>query len=298
MRANTPTPRPAAPLTTALRALALGAALAVVGACVPAPARATEALAATAPAATAPSATGSATTGSATAATERVLRYAIDWGPAALAKVEIRMTTDGDETRVVGEGKPAGLISIFSSFAVTQTSDYGPDFPRALTSHGVFGGDVTKRRVIYAKGAEPIGETIVESADPEPRTPIPDGALTSAVDPLFPVLEAMRSVEAGGACDSEHTVYTGRSAFRMIMTDKGDETLAKDRAWTWDGPARRCGIMIQRLGGFRIEKSQWSSEESEVSRDIWLARLPGGMAPVRMTVEAPVGLAVGRIDLR
>lgn len=229
----------------------------------------------------------------------RAWRYAVDWGPASLAELTITLTQEGDETVLFGAGHGAGLLMMFSDFSVTHTGRYGPEGPREFVARGSFGDEHTDRRVTFVPGKEPLTETLVApSDDDEPRTPIPDGALTGAVDPMFPILSAMRKIDAGGGCEGDHRVYTGRSAFQMTLRDLGPETLEADRDWTWSGPAQRCSITMRRIGGFRLKTNWWDQDEADVTRDIWFAALPGGAAPVRVRIEGPLGFAVGRIDLR
>ena len=233
-------------------------------------------------------------------AAARAWRYAVDWGPAALAELSVRLTEDGDETILTGDGRGAGLLLFFSDFELSQTGRYGPEGPREFIARGRVGDERTDRRVIFAPGETPVSEVLAAPPgdDDEPRTPIPDGALMGAVDPMFPILSAMRSIDGGGGCAGDHRVYTGRSAFQMTLRDLGPEMLEADRDWTFAGPARRCSISMKRIGGFRLKSNWWDQDEADVTRDIWFAALPGGTAPVRMQIEWPLGHAVGRIDLR
>lgn len=280
--------------TTARRA-AIMAGLAFVALGAPG-ARAEPAAAATPPAAViapAPAAPTGAEEGA------RVWRYAVNWGPASLAKVSITLTEDGDETVLSGDGHGAGFMLLLSDFAITQTGRYGPEGPREFLSLGRVGDEHTNRRVTFAPGEDPQTETLVAPPDDDqPRTPIPEGALTGAVDPMFPILAAMRKMDAGDGCAGDHRVYTGRTAFQMTLRDLGSETLEGDRDWTWSGPARRCSISMRRIGGFRVKTNWWEQDEADMTRDIWFAALPAGAAPVRLRIEGPLGFAIGRIDLR
>ena len=251
--------------------------------------------------------------------TVRAFRYAVDWGPAALAQMEIKLTERPSETHFAAEIQSAGLLAFFSDFEAVQTALHGPEGPREFLSHGRYGDDEAARRVRFGDGA-PRAETLVASEkDGEPRTPIPEGALTGAVDPVFPILEAMRQVDRGEGCAVKRTVFTGQTAFSMALEDLGMEEIEADRDWTWGGPAAKCRIRIARIGGFLKEGGFWQAEEEDVTREIWFARLsdgagggPGagaegaedgigdgiGVIPVRLRVSWPLGYAIGRIDLR
>ncbi|MFT4795690.1 MAG: hypothetical protein ACJAVR_000768 [Paracoccaceae bacterium] len=229
----------------------------------------------------------------------RTWRYAVNWGPAALAELSVTLTEGLGETVMSGDGQGAGLLLLFSDFELSQTGRYGPEGPREFTASSRVGDKRTNRRVTFAPGQTPVTETLAAPADDnEPRSPIPEGALIGAVDPMFPILSAMRKLDAGGDCAGDHRVYTGRSAFQMTLRDLGPEVLTADRDWTFSGPAHRCSVSLARIGGFRLKSNWWDQDEADVTRDIWFAALPGGTAPVRMQIEWPLGYAVGRIDLR
>ncbi|MGG7564677.1 DUF3108 domain-containing protein [Rhodovulum sp. DZ06] len=274
-----------------MRALALSLLLAV-----PAPAAAQTAVPAPRPAAGAAAGAEDAETRS------RALRYAVDWGPAALAEIEFRITERAGRTTLAAEARSTGLLSLFADFEAEQTALHGPAGPEEFTTRATWDDKRSARRVRFGDGP-PQAETLVAPEDEdEPRTPIPPGALDDAVDPTFPILRAMRQVERGEGCAVSHPVFTGRTAFHVTLSDMGEEALEADRSWTWSGLARRCRMAIQRIGGFKIEDDGWDQDEEDVTRDIWFGPLPealgGGIAPVRMLVEWPLGYAVGRIDLR
>lgn len=228
----------------------------------------------------------------------RAFRYAVDWGPAALAELELRVTEGEAETRIAAEARSTGLLSVFSDFEAVQTARHGPQGPEHFLSHGSWGDDQSAREVFFGDGP-PRAETIVASTEEdEPRTPIPDGALDAAVDPFHPFLTALAQIEAGGGCDHAADVFTGRSAFRVSLTAMGDEVLEADRDWTYGGAAQRCRIGIERIGGFPLDGGRWRQKEEDVTRDLWIAVLEDGRAaPVRMRVSWPLGYAVGRIVL-
>lgn len=231
--------------------------------------------------------------------TVREYRYAVDWGPAALAELQIRLTERGAETHFAAEARSAGLLAFFSEFEAMQTASHGPEGPREFLSQGRYGDDEAARRVRFGDGP-PRAETLVASeTEDEPRTPIPPGAIDDAVDPIFPILEAMRQLERGEGCAVKRTVFTGRSAFSVALEDLGTEKIEADRDWTWGGLAAKCRIRFDRIGGFLKEGGFWRQEEADVTREIWFAEMAdGGVAPVRLRVSWPLGYAIGRIDLR
>lgn len=233
----------------------------------------------------------------ATDAPERVLRWAVDWGPASLAEITAEIRRDGDAMEIAGVVETRGLGAWFGGFRAEQRARRGPAGPESFLTHVDDDGEQVSRRVTWTDGA-PRTEVLIPPKEEKARTPIPAGALAEAVDPLSPLLEAMARIEAGEGCALRRTVYTGTSAFRVILTDAGRERLEADRTWTWGGEALRCRMRIERIGGFPLEPGRWRAEESEVTRDIWFGDVAGMATPVRMLVSWPLGYATGRIDLR
>ncbi len=230
---------------------------------------------------------------------ERVYRFAVDWGPAPLAELSVRREEKGGVIRVEGEGRSVGLVSVFADFLVRQDAAYGPDGAARVSTESRWGDRRAARTVSYAPGAKPEVETHLDTGPNRERTPIPEGELVGAVDPLRPMIDALRSLDAGGGCGGGWRVFSGSTRFDVTMTPAGRDQLAADRDWTYSGDAVSCDMRFHRVGGFPVEDSGWSQDEADVTRRIWFARLDDGRyGPVRMQVSWPLGYATARIDLR
>ncbi|MEO0678958.1 MAG: DUF3108 domain-containing protein [Pseudomonadota bacterium] len=230
---------------------------------------------------------------------DRVLDYQVDWGPLKLAEVSFRVSDDDGAVVLDLQGESKGLAAMVADFKVEQKVVYGTDGMRRFESLGSFDARTSRRVVRWDSEAAAPVVTIDASADDGPRTPIPAAELTPTVDPAFPLIDALRRVGEGGDCSSRYRVFDGERRFNIIIEDEGDDVLEGDRDWTYAGPARRCRLRFQRVGGFLVESdAPVQAEENEYDRTVWLARLPDGMAPVRLRVSWPLGYATGRIDLR
>jgi hypothetical protein len=131
----------------------------------------------------------------------------------------------------------------------------------------------------------------------EARTPIPEGELDNVLDPGAAFLALVDQVGRGEGCGGSWRLFDGVRRMNLQVVDEGREQLAADRPWTYEGPARRCRLRLSRVGGFPVDSPREAPEEA-YDRILWIAPMPEGATPVRLSVDWPLGRAVGRIDLR
>jgi hypothetical protein len=228
----------------------------------------------------------------------RELAYHLDWGPLPLAEIRIRLEAGADGGRTLtAQAESLGVARLFADFAVEQTSRAQADGSRFYVSEGRWGGEA-RRRLVAWPGPEARPRVDHAGNPPEgPRTPIPEAELEGVVDPGTAILRMLDRVAAGEGCGGTWRLYDGVRRLDLTVTDEGTERLEADRDWTYSGPARRCRLNFARVGGFEADEPR-ETAESDYDRRLWIAELPGGVAPVRLSVSWPLGAAVGRLDLR
>lgn len=227
----------------------------------------------------------------------RTFSYAVDWGPLPLAEVTLSLEPSADGLTAAARGASLGVAAMFSRFEVEQSSAYGPEGV-LHEARGRFSGRESLRRVRWdGDGAAEVLTAQEARRDPGPLTPIPAAEMADTVDPAFPVVDALNRVAQGQGCGGTWRVFDGVRRMNITLTDEGPDTLTADRDWTYAGPARRCRLSFERVGGFPPPKPD-APAERDYARLLWIAELPEGPAPVRLEVSWPLGVAVGRIDLR
>lgn len=227
----------------------------------------------------------------------RVFSYAVDWGPLPLAEVTLSLEPSAEGLTASARGASLGVAAMFARFEVEQSSAYGPDGV-LHEARGRFSGRDSLRRVRWDEaGAAEVIAAEEARRDPGPLTPIPEAEMADTVDPAFPVVDALNRVAQGRGCGGTWRIFDGVRRMNVTLTDEGEDLLTADRDWTYAGPARRCRLSFERVGGFPPPKPD-APAERDYARLLWIAELPEGPAPVRLEVSWPLGVAVGRIDLR
>lgn len=232
-------------------------------------------------------------------APDRVIDFKVDWGPVSLAEVQFRISDAGEDLRLELEGRSVGMARLVADFRSEQTITYAADGRRRYHVVSDFGDDGSLRSVEWNDPAAPPVVEVSASTQDGDVTPIPAAELLNTVDPAYPVLAALAQIEAGGACEGAWRTFDGERRLNVMLEDLGDDVLEADRDWTYGGPARKCRLRFQRVGGFElVSDAPVQAEEDEYERLLWIAQLPDGAAPVKMRVSWPLGYATGRIDLR
>ncbi|MEC9435695.1 MAG: hypothetical protein VYD87_22545 [Pseudomonadota bacterium] len=298
-----PSPRPLSPRFPAPSAAALAVALSLGPG--HGPAAAQQATPAAAPAAP--------------ALRDQRLSFRLDWGPAQLARIDLRLLDDGARRVAEAQGAPEGVGGVFADFELRQRGEIRADGARRFDARSRFGDEASTRAVRWG-GPDAAAEVLDAGPPPEaPLTPIPPGEMSGAVSPAEAALAMLDQAAAGEGCGGLHRMFDGVRRLNMTVIDEGPDRLEADRDWTYSGPAHRCRIRFERIGGFPAEdddaaappargrgdrdgpsgfgRSRSRTAESDYDRLLWLAPLPGGMAPVRLRIEWPLGYVTARIDL-
>ena len=227
--------------------------------------------------------------------TSRDLLYHLDWGPVALGEFRVRHEP-GEAGALTIEARSRGLASMLFDFTLTEATRRQPDGGRRFTMNGEFGDKDYDREVTWDPGQAPEVEHRAGAPDEE-LTPVPQATLPRSVDPAAAVLAVLDRVKAGEGCAGEWAIYDGVRMMSLTVRDEGMDRVEADRDWTYAGPARRCRLGIERVGGFPVDDER-ETEEADFNRLLWIAEMNGHPTPVRLQVSWPLGYATGRIDLR
>jgi hypothetical protein len=227
----------------------------------------------------------------------RRLDFRLDWGPVPLAEVRVRLYRTPEARVLHAEAESLGVASLFADFDVRQAAVQRADGERSFVSDVRWSRESRRRSVHWPHpGATP--QVDHAGVPPEgPLTPIPPGELAGAEDPAAALLSLLDQVSAGQGCGGTWRLFDGVRRMDMTVVDEGRDRLEADRDWTYAGPALRCRLHFERVGGFEADEPRETAER-DYDRLLWIADLPGGPAPVRLRVSWPLGFATGRIDLR
>lgn len=227
---------------------------------------------------------------------ERDLLYHLDWGPVALGEFKVRHVEGAAGRSLAIEARSRGLASVIFDFSLTETTVEDPRGDRRFTMLGEFGKHELDRRVTWEGAAAPSVEHRADPPEPD-LTPVPAAELPRSIDPAAAVLAVMDRIEAGKGCAGRWVLYDGVRMNALTVADEGMDRIAADRDWTYAGPARRCRLGLERIGGYPAGEPPKTAEK-DFDRLLWVAELDGEPTPVRLQVSWPLGFAIGRIDLR
>lgn len=153
------------------------------------------------------------------------------------------------------------------------------------------------RRVLVTYDQD--GTVAFVERDPEPDWeelhPLPEDAPVGTVDPLSLVAQVAAHIDTGGSCEGTFPVFDGKRRYNLIADDKGIENLPENGYSIFQGPALKCRLDYEMLGGNRKEVSDVA--KSAQNRDIWVAQVfdDGPSIPVRLRIETSFGVIFGHL---
>ncbi|GEM_PF-781855 len=163
------------------------------------------------------------------------------------------------------------------------------------------GSTKTTRQIYDDHGQLTHVETIEKDHPDENKEP--EAALTiDTTDILSAAMQALRTADATGTCNSTHAVFDGKRRFDLVFTEKRRETLKKSRYSGFEGNVMRCAVEIVPVAGHWRDKPRGWMSIQEQSREhgqlplIWFGRIPTGVdgelgphVPVKLQVKTNYG---------
>jgi len=231
------------------------------------------------------------------------LEYEGYFGGLHVGSARAVLEREGPRYRVSAEARARGLLEWFSEWRgqaetrgrlsdedVRNAAKLAPK-PAMHRNRGEWQGDPrwsvlsydAQGRISKAEGSPP---------DEDELTPIPEGTTQNTIDPISAIVAVAEVLDEGGRCEAELRLYDGRRRYNVQLTDEGERTFAPNAYTIFDGAARACRIEIERIGGFRVDRSKYA--ETARDRIVYVGRpIPGGPAvPVRVEIETALGKAV------
>lgn len=153
------------------------------------------------------------------------------------------------------------------------------------------------RRVLVTYDQDGTVSLVERNPEPdwEELHPLPEDAPVGTIDPLSLVAQVAAQIDTGGSCEGTFPVFDGKRRYNLIADDKGIEELPENGYSIFHGPALKCRLDYEMLGGNRKEISDVA--KSARNRDIWVAQVfdDGPSIPVRLRIETSFGVIFGHL---
>ena len=197
---------------------------------------------------------------------------------------------------VEGRVRARGLLDWFSSWRGLAVSEGVIDpitgvTPTVHRNEGYFRGDARKLELIFnPDGTHTLTVTDTEDVeDDDPKTPVPPDSLGGTVDPFSAIVSLAALLNNGAQCAGSIPIYDGRRRYDLNLSPGDTKVFEASRYSIFSGTAEACLVEIDRIGGFRVERSKYS--ETARDRMVWVAAPLPGIAPipVRLDIETDYG---------
>jgi hypothetical protein len=150
--------------------------------------------------------------------------------------------------------------------------------------------------ITYPEGAAP--ETRAEPpAAEDDRDPVPEALRLGTLDPISAVLAVVSEVAESGRCELEVPIFDGRRRYNLLTRHLGETELKPSDVAPFGGPATRCGIAFEMLGGAWKKKSRRWKDAGRPEIEVFVARVLPGVPLVPVRVHAKNNFGALRIHL-
>jgi len=232
------------------------------------------------------------------------LQYLVGWGHVTLAEAEISYSRSENLYLLESVGRTLGFLDFFFPWhGKAETKgliDSGGRRPLHHEHEGTLEEKTRWTRVNWDNAGRPLTEAI-PPPDPQTVTMVPEPLMTGTNDPFTAILSLLDHLARSGRCEGIARVWDGRRRYDISVVHLGGEDLVADRPWAYEGPAIRCALDFERIGGFRREAPNWRNEDAReaAQRLIWVAEIgPDQWALVRAELETRYGTVIGRLWTR
>jgi hypothetical protein len=227
--------------------------------------------------------------GSGAAAEPLHLRYDIYSKGFRLLEFALAVEVGPQSYRVAGNFHTRGFWDTLMHFALESSVEgavHGAELrPGLYRSASRFLGRGRRTAIEH----QPDGRIVV-SLNPAPdeeksRTPVPAGELQGTIDAMTAAAQVANDLGGGRSCTHRLRVFDGVRRYDLVLDDEGFVDLKPSGNSLYAGPARRCRIVQQRIGGFSV-KAKPSTEATMFVAPI----LPGSPPlPVRLELDSEWG---------
>jgi len=209
-----------------------------------------------------------------------------------------QVTASIEDTRYIINvaGENTGLADLFGSLtlaaAATGSFPGRVVVPTQFATDNLYDGAPRQTRVVWT-GTEAYPEVVTPSLEAEDRTPIPDDARSSALDPISALLAFAYGEPSRYRCMGTVKVYDGRRSYTLTLDEGIIEPLEIGDV---EISALKCRISYLRTGG-KAPGGWLSSSSDQEDAEIWFWIDPKGRAiPVMLEGDAPIGSAVAELS--
>ena len=122
----------------------------------------------------------------------------------------------------------------------------------------------------------------------------------NTTDVMTAALGMMEAFPKTGKCEGSSEIFDGKRRYRLVFEDEGQSELRKSRYNIYSGPAVKCVVRVEPMGGAWHKKPRgWMSIQEQGRENgkmptIWMASLAEGQpaVPVKVLVRTNYGALV------
>lgn len=217
------------------------------------------------------------------------LNYEIYFGGMHFVSSSVQLDKGEREYRIQAEGHSRGMFDFLigwegSAVSAGKITDRGlnPDYHQ---NRGQWKGRTREIRLDYDPEKGPVITRLVETAreDAPEVTEVDRDAVKDTHDPISTILELALNINANGGCAAEREIYDGRRHYRIRLSDAGETVIKPSDYSSYAGPARKCALEVERLGGFIKNPSRMG--QNPRNRMIFIAKPDNAPLPLPVRVE-------------
>ena len=223
------------------------------------------------------------------------LSYEIYFGGMHFVSSTVEMKKTDADYEIFAEGQSRGLFDFLigwtgSAKSAGRLTEKGTR-PVFHQNQGQWKGRTRQIRLEYSpdKGPEITILKETEREDAPEVTPVDLAAIRQTIDPISTILDLALQLSSEENCQADREIYDGRRHYRIRLSDAGIDEIKPNDYSSYAGPARKCALEVDRIGGFIKNPSQMGRNPR--NRMIYVAQPENAPLPlpVRVEVETDYG---------
>ena len=228
------------------------------------------------------------------------LDYRVYFGGIHVLSYQARVSLGEAAYSAEVEARTAGFIERFFPFTLEAEAaglSAGADLsPRRFWVANNWRENQRRVEIDYPADGTPVA-LVVPSAEEDDRDPVPDDQRRGTLDPISAVLSIVAALARTGNCDAQVPVFDGRRRYDVITEHLGEVDLKVSDLAPFGGPATRCGVMLEVLGGAWKKSGRRWREAGRPVVEVFVAPVLAGAPAVPVRIHAQNKLGALRIHL-